>query len=336
MKIVSIEKPEKIQLIDAEKPQPKSGEALLKIKYCGICGSDISTYTGNQPFASYPRIPGHEFSAEIVEVEENVFGLKEGMIVTANPYFNCGYCYPCSKNKVNCCEHNETMGVQRDGSFQEYITMPIDRIVEGKGLSAETLALIEPFSIGYHAIQRGKVKENDKVLVIGSGPIGIFAMLSAKLAGAEVTIADKLENRLELAQEMGADNIINVDKIELSAKVNKLTNGHGMDVCVEAVGFADTFLQCIENSCFGGKIILVGNGKTEARFNHSILLKKELDVYGSRNSLHDFKPLIDAVLKNNLNINKIITHVFNKENVLQAFKKLRNNDGSMAKVQVKF
>ncbi|QTL97394.1 alcohol dehydrogenase catalytic domain-containing protein [Iocasia frigidifontis] len=336
MKVVSIGKPEKIELIDKKKPELKSGEALLKIKYCGICGSDISTYTGNQPFASYPRIPGHEFSAEIVGIEENDLGLKEGMIVTANPYFNCGGCYPCGKGKVNCCEHNETMGVQRDGSFQEYITMPIERIVAGKGLSAKTLALIEPFSIGYHAIKRGKVKENDKVLVIGSGPIGIFAMLSAKLVGAEVTIADKLENRLELAQEMGVDNIINVDKVDLSVEVNRLTNEHGMDVCVEAVGLASTFLQCIENSCFGGKIILVGNGKTEVTFNHSILLKKELDVYGSRNSLHDFKPLIDTVLKNNLDIDKIITHVFDKENVLQAFKELRNNNGNMAKVQVKF
>jgi len=196
MKIVYIEAPGKIALKEAEIPTPKKGEALLKVKYCGICGSDVATYTGNQPFTTYPRIPGHEFSAQIVEIEDNQFGLKTGMIVTGNPYFNCGTCYSCLRGKVNCCQDNKTMGVQRDGSFAEYITMPIERIFEGKGLSPKTLALIEPFSIGYHAINRGKVKAGDKVLVMGAGPIGIFAMLSAKLKGAEVYIADLLQNRL--------------------------------------------------------------------------------------------------------------------------------------------
>lgn len=336
MDVVFIKKPGEIELLDMPEPAVKDGEALLKIKYCGICGSDIATYTGNQPFASYPRIPGHEFSAEIVDIEDNDLGLKAGMIVTANPYFNCGHCYPCSKGKVNCCESNETMGVQRDGSFAEYITMPIERIVNGRGLSAQTLALIEPFSIGYHAINRGNIKNKDNVLVIGAGPIGIFAMLSAKLAGAKVTIVDMLKERLDLAKSMGADNIVNVSQKTLAKEVEKLTNGNGMDVCVEAVGHANTFLQCIENAAFGGKIILIGNGKTETKFNHSILLKKELDVYGSRNSLYDFKPLIDKVKTNNLDIEKIITHIYAKEDVLQAFKELNNNDGSMAKVLIKF
>ncbi|SFL67140.1 zinc-binding alcohol dehydrogenase family protein [Halanaerobium salsuginis] len=336
MDVVFIKEPGEIELLDVPEPAVKDGEALLKIKYCGICGSDIATYTGNQPFASYPRIPGHEFSAEIVDIEDNDLGLKAGMIVTANPYFNCGHCYPCSKGKVNCCESNETMGVQRDGSFAEYITMPIERIVNGRGLSAQTLALIEPFSIGYHAINRGNIKNKDNVLVIGAGPIGIFAMLSAKLAGAKVTIVDMLKERLDLAKSMGADQIVNVSQKTLAKEVEKLTNGNGMDACVEAVGHANTFLQCIENAAFGGKIILIGNGKTETKFNHSILLKKELDVYGSRNSLYDFKPLIDKVKTNNLDIEKIITHIYAKEDVLQAFKELNNNDGSMAKVLIKF
>lgn len=336
MKVVSIENPGEIELVDKPKPVPKKGEALLKIKYCGICGSDIATYTGNQPFASYPRIPGHEFSAEIAEIEDNDLGLKEGMLVTANPYFNCGECYPCFNGKVNCCESNETMGVQRDGSFSEYITMPIDRIINGKGLSAKTLALIEPFSIGYHSVNRGKVKEGDNVLVIGAGPIGIFAMLSAKLSGAKVTIADMLEPRLNLAKKMGADNTINVADENLEKEITDLTNDNGVDVSIEAVGHPDVFLQCIENTCFGGKIILVGNGKDEVQLNHSILIKKELDVYGSRNSLNDFEPLISEVKDNNLNIEKVITHIYDKENVLQAFKDLTNNDGSMAKVQVEF
>lgn len=336
MKIVYIENPGKIALREAEIPVPQKGEALLKIKYCGICGSDTATYTGNQPFTTYPRIPGHEFSAEIVQIEENQFGLKVGMSVTANPYFNCGKCYSCKRGKVNCCEDNQTMGVQRDGSFAEYITMPIERIVDGKNLSPKTLALIEPFSIGYHAINRGDVQAGDKVLVMGAGPIGIFAMISAKLKGATVYIADMLQERLELAKEMGADGTINIKSEELQQRVSEITNAGGMDVCVEAVGLPQTFLNCIDSACFGGKIILIGNGKRETSFNHSILLKKELNVYGSRNSLNDFKPLIQIVFDGKANIDKMVTNVFTLENVIDAFEGLKNNDGSMAKVLVEF
>jgi 2-desacetyl-2-hydroxyethyl bacteriochlorophyllide A dehydrogenase len=336
MKIVYIENPGKIALREAEIPVPQKGEALLKIRYCGICGSDVATYTGNQPFTTYPRIPGHEFSAEIVEIEENRFGLKAGMSVTANPYFNCEKCYSCKRGKVNCCEDNQTMGVQRDGSFAEYITMPIERILDGKNLSPESLALIEPFSIGYHAINRGDVQAGDKVLIMGAGPIGIFAMISAKLKGATVYIADLLQERLELAKEMGADGTINVKEEDLQQRVKEITNAGGMDVCVEAVGFPQTFLSCIDSACFGGKVILIGNGKRETTFNHSILLKKELNVYGSRNSLNDFKPLIQIVSDGKVNIDKMITNVFTLENVIDAFEGLKNNKGSMAKVLVKF
>lgn len=336
MKTVYVEEAGKIAIENIDMPIPKKGEALLKIKYCGICGSDVATYTGNQPFATYPRIPGHEFSAEIIDIEENGLGLKAGMTVTANPYFNCGKCYSCQRGFVNCCEDNQTMGVQRDGSFAQYITMPIERIIDGRGLDAKTLSLIEPFSIGYHAINRGDLKQGDKVLVIGAGPIGIFAMISAKLKGAEVYITDMLDRRLELAKELGADGIINSSKENLSERVKEITGNHGMDVCVEAVGLPQTFLNCIDNVCFAGKIILIGNGKRETNFNHSILLKKELNVYGSRNSLHDFEPLIEIVASGKVNIDKIISDVYELDRATEAFEALKHNDGSLAKVLINF
>ena len=143
MKTVLIEKPFEIAVTDTEMPVAKEGEAILKVLYCGICGADVASYTGNQPFTTYPRIPGHEFSAEIVSIPENDRGLKPGDIVTANPYFNCGTCYSCRRGHVNCCTDNQTMGVQRDGAFCEYISMPVDRIYPGMGLSPEELALID-------------------------------------------------------------------------------------------------------------------------------------------------------------------------------------------------
>lgn len=137
MKAIQITKPGEIKVIEKDKPKRKEGEALLKVLYCGICGADVASFTGNQPFTTYPRIPGHEFSAQIVEIGDNDRGFKAGDIITCNPYFNCGKCYACKRGIVNACNDNQTMGVQRDGSFQEYITMPIERLIDGKGLSAK-------------------------------------------------------------------------------------------------------------------------------------------------------------------------------------------------------
>ena len=136
MKVMYINNPGEVEIREEDMPVRKQGEALLKLLYGGICGSDLGSYKGTFAYFDYPRIPGHEFSAEIVEVDEdNDKGLKPGMIVTCNPYFNCGHCYSCQRGIVNACEDNQTMGCQRDGAFRQYITMPVERIYDGKGLN---------------------------------------------------------------------------------------------------------------------------------------------------------------------------------------------------------
>ena len=180
MKAICIEEPGKVVVKDIDKPVRKPGEALLKMLYGGICGSDLGSYRGANAYVSYPRIPGHELAAEIVEIDENDKGLKPGMIVTCNPYFNCGSCYSCRRGLVNACTDNQTMGVQREGGFAEYITMPIERIYDGKGLPAKTLALIEPFCISWHGVSRADVKAGERVLVVGAGTIGVLAAVAAK------------------------------------------------------------------------------------------------------------------------------------------------------------
>ena len=234
MKAIVIPTPNEIEIRDIPMPEVKEGEALLKVKYVGICGADLTSFTGNQPFTTYPRIPGHEFSAEIVKIPENDKGLKVGDIVTCNPYFNCGECYSCKRGFVNCCTDNQTMGVQRDGAFCEYIAMPVERIYKGKGLSAEELALIEPFSISQHAVSRAEIKETDKVLIIGAGPIGLFALLAAKQKCKNIVVADILDNRLALATEYGADAVVNTKAQSLEDFTKEFTDGNGFDVCIEA------------------------------------------------------------------------------------------------------
>ena len=336
MKAIVIPNPNEIEIREVPMPQVKEGEALLKVRYVGICGADVASFTGNQPFTTYPRIPGHEFSAEIVEIPENDRGLKAGDIVTCNPYFNCGGCYSCERGFVNCCTDNQTMGVQRDGAFCEYISMPVERIYEGNGLSAEELALIEPFSISQHAISRCTIKENDNVLVIGAGPIGLFALLAAKAKCKNVVVADILDNRLELAKEYGAAAVVNTKKQSLEEFTNEFTDGRGFDVCIEACGAPETFLGCIDSCAFAGNIVLIGNGKRETSFVHSILLKKELNVYGSRNALKDdFINNIDLVASKECDVMKMVSRVYDMENALDAFKALANNDGTLAKILIK-
>lgn len=337
MKAIQITTPGVINLIDKDIPVVKDGEALLKVKYCGICGADVASYTGNQPFTTYPRIPGHEFSAEIVSVPENDKGLKAGDIITCNPYFNCGGCYACKRGIVNACYDNQTMGVQRDGSFQEYITMPVERLIDGKGLSAQELALIEPFSISCHALSRAEIKEGDNLLIMGAGPIGLFAMIKAKAMGARVMIADMLESRLNLAKEYGADMIVNVKEKDLHECALEFTNGNGFDVCVEACGAPETFLSCIDEASHGANIILIGNGKRNTDFLHSIILKKELNIFGSRNAFtKDFEELIDLVASGKVDVMKMVSGIYKKEDAQEAFECLKNNDGSLCKLLIEF
>lgn len=335
MKAIEITTVGEIKIVEKEMPTPKAGEALLKVKYCGICGADVASYTGNQPFTTYPRIPGHEFSAEIVSIPENDKNLKPGDIITCNPYFNCGECYACKRGIVNACHDNQTMGVQRDGSFQEYITMPVERIIDGKGLSAKELALIEPFSISAHALSRAEVKKGDNLLIMGAGPIGLFALLKAKAMGARVLIADLLDSRLDLAKEYGADCVVNVKETDLHTACVEFTSSCGFDVCVEACGAPETFLSCIDEAAHGANIILIGNGKRETTFVHSIILKKELNIFGSRNAFtKDFEELIELVASGKVDVLKMVSGVYSKEDAKTAFESLKNNDGSLAKLLI--
>lgn len=337
MRAIEIPAPGEIRLIEKEMPKPAAGEALLRVLCCGICGADVASYTGNQPFTTYPRIPGHEFSAQLVSVPENDAGWKTGDLVTANPYFNCGDCYVCRRGLVNACVHNQTMGVQRDGSFQEYITMPLSRLISGKGLSPEALALIEPFAISRHAVSHAEIAPGKTVLIMGAGPIGLFALLAAKAQGARVAICDKLENRLALAAQFGADCTLPAEKDAFCAGCRQFTNGDGFDVCIEACGVPETFLSCLREAAHGADVVLIGNGKRETTFLHSVLLQKELRVFGSRNArTADFEALIRLVCENRVDPMRMVSGIFTAETAAEAFSALAKGNGAYAKLLVRF
>ena len=338
MKTLVIENPGKVTIREIDMPRPGVGEALLKMRYGGICASALNSYRGTSAYLAYPRSPGHEFSAEIVEIGQNDHGLKPGMLVTGNPYFNCGTCYSCRRGLVNCCTTNQTMGVQREGAFSEYITMPVDRLYEGKGLDAKTLALIEPFCISYHGAGHACIQKGERVLIVGAGTIGVLAALSAKLRGARVWITDISPQKLVLAEGFGIDGaFVNTDLGAFEEGIKEATGGDGFDVVIEAVGLPSTFQNCIDAAAFGGRVVLIGVGKKNLDFNFTLLQKKELHVSGSRNALKkDFLDLIDQVKNKNIPLADIITGTYSFADGVKAFADFDKNAASMLKVVLEF
>lgn len=339
MRCIEMTAPYQMQIVEKPCPIPAEGEALLKVIYGGICGSDLGLYRGSMNgYATYPRVPGHEIAAEIVSVDPNEFGLKEGMLVTMNPYFNCGTCYSCRRGYVNCCVENQTMGLAREGGFAEYIIMPVERLYPGNGLDARRLALIEPFCIGYHALKRGRVTPRDKVLIVGAGTIGMGALLTAKQMGAKVYVANVTEKKLELAQRLGADGVIYNDNNEtFRSKVEALTDGEGFDVVIESAGQPSTVLNCLDAATHRGRIVEVGitNKPTEVIF--SIVEKKELEILGSRNSMkEDFLELIELARFGKLNMEAIVTDECTMEEAPDMFEKIDKHIGFNLKTLIRF
>ena len=316
MRYIVIERPGKVLIAEREKPSRKKGEVLLKLLYGGLCGSDLGTYKGTFIYTTYPRIPGHEFSACIEEIDasdERAYGLAKGMAVTALPYFNCGHCYSCERGYFNCCMTNETMGAQRDGAFCEYITMPARMVYDGKGLDHRTLAMIEPFCISYHAIQKAKVAKGENVLVLGGGPIGQLALLAARLRGAEVTVADLVDAKLRKALDNGARHAIALDKENFADRVREITGGKGFEVCVEAAGAPEALVSAVDAAAFHGRVLVVGVSNRNADLTYSLIQKKELAIFGSRNAMHeDFIGLI-GLLKNDAEIERSVASLITAE-----------------------
>ncbi|MEM9420678.1 MAG: zinc-binding alcohol dehydrogenase family protein [Planctomycetota bacterium] len=316
MKVMRINEPGISEVVEREMPTCGEAEVLLRVRRVGYCGSDLNTFRGGNPLVTYPRVPGHELAAEVVEVGPAVpDGIGVGERVTVFPYTECGTCSACLAGRPNCCKFNQTLGVQRDGGLAEYLVVPWEAVVKAEPLGLSGLALIEPLAVGFHAVERGRVTPADTVCVFGCGMIGLGAIAgAARLHNARVIAVDLSDAKLELAQAAGATYAINATNEGLHQELEELTGGHGPDVMIEAVGLPETFRSCVEEVKFAGRVVYIGYAKVPVEYDTKTFILKEIDIMGSRNATReDFGRVAEVLRAGTLPVSRIITSTVSLE-----------------------
>lgn len=338
MKAVRIAAPLEIGVAEIERPALGAGEVLVKIRYVGFCGSDLNTYLGRNPMVKMPVVPGHEVGAVIEKVGEGVPAtLREGMTVTLNPYTNCSSCASCRNGRYNACEHNETLGVQRQGVMCEYAVLPWTKIIPAEDIDVRTCALIEPMSVEFHAVARAGVTNSTFVMVIGCGMVGLGAVVRASLRGATVIAADIDDEKLELARHAGVTYTVNTMTEDVHARIQEITDGLGADVVIEAVGSPATYVMAVNEVGFTGCVTCIGYAKSEVSFQTKLFVQKELDIRGSRNATpSDFRAVINCIKTGRYPVDKFISRVVKTEDTAVAMKEWSENPGKVFRILVEF
>lgn len=309
MKTIVCTEPNRFSLIEVPNPIRKPGEALVRIKRIGICGTDIHAFHGNQPYFTYPRVLGHELAGVIEDIDDTVDGLAIGTQVAIIPYLHCGQCVACRGGKTNCCTKLRVLGVHMDGGMAEYLTIPTTNLLATGNLSLEQSAVLEPLSIGAHAVRRSNVGPDQTALVIGAGPIGLGVMAFAKQRGARVIAMDVNDDRLaacrHFAQVDATVNARNQPAVDLA----ELTNGDFPTVVFDATGSVASMSASVQYVAHGGTLVYVGLVKGDVTFSDPEFHKRELTLMSSRNATRaDFAGVHAAVAEQVVDSNRYITH----------------------------
>lgn len=309
MRSLICQRPHSLEYQDIDAPVLKPGRAILKIKRVGICGTDLHAFEGTQPFFNYPRILGHELSADLIDFD-SAHGFVPGDAVTIIPYFHCGRCIACVQGKPNCCAQLSVAGVHQDGAMVEYLSVPAASLVHGEGLGYDELALVEPLAIGAHGIRRADLKEGEFVLIIGAGPIGMATMEFARIAGARVIAMDINDRRLRFCKDkLQVDHIINAGSAASTEQLKEITGGDMPTVMIDATGNQKAINNALQWLAHGGRYVLIGLQKNELIFSHPEFHKRETTLMSSRNATReDFNHVMQCMKQGLINPLTYITH----------------------------
>ena len=338
MKALKIYEPYKLEIIDIEKPSiDEKNNVLVKMTATGICGSDVGIYHGTNAAATYPRIIGHEMVGVVDEVGENVTKLKVGDRVIVNQVTSCGNCYPCSINRGNVCDDLKVRGVHIDGGYREYIAVPEnDCYILPSSISDVDAVMIEPTTIAIQACTRGRLVEDDMLLIYGAGALGSTILKVAKQFCKNIIVADILDEKLEEAKKNGAKHTINVLKEDLVEKVIEYTNGHASTISIDSACVKDSLMLLLKATGNAGRVVTMGFSTSATEVNQFLITSKELDIIGSRLQNKMFSKAIEMINEGKLDLNGSVSHTFPLVKGQEAFDFIDSKDPSIRKVVLTF
>jgi threonine dehydrogenase-like Zn-dependent dehydrogenase len=331
MKAFRVEQAEVAAVVDVPEAVAQNDEVLLQVKMVGMCGTDLNTFRGRNAMVAFPRVLGHEVAAVVVS---NGGDLAVGTAVTVSPYTSCGICPACLRGRVNACQRNETMGVQRDGAMTEYISVPRSKLYTAR-LSIKELCLVEPLTVGFHAAARGRVTSEDFVAVFGCGGVGLGAIAASAFRGAETIAIDMDDIKLETARRAGAKHTVNTGREDLHTKLQEITAGRGPDVMIEAIGLPSTFRAAVEEVAFTGRVVYIGYAKEPVAYETRLFVQKELDIMGSRNALpEDFREVIAMLEAGRFPVEDAISAIIPIEDAARMLAEWSAAPGKFTKIMV--
>ena len=331
MKAVALTAPGEVKVLQIPEPIPQDEDILLKVELVGLCGSDLNSYRGMNPLVSYPRVIGHEIAATVLQGNSE---FAPGTQVTVSPYTSCGRCASCRKGRPNACQFNQTYGVQRDGAMTELLSVPAEKVY-ASSLSLTELCLVEPLTVGMHAVSRARVTKNDVVAVYGCGGVGLGAISGAAFRGAVTVAIDVDDEKLGIAEACGATHIIHSGRESMHDRLGELTEGLGPDVVIEAVGLPQTFRSAVEEVAFSGRVVYIGYAKEPVSYETRLFVQKELDILGSRNALpEDFKEVMNLLAAGSFPVDRVITSVVSLDDAPEALARWAAHPASVTKMVV--
>lgn len=327
-----------IVIEDMDDPKPKDDEVLIAVKAVGICGSELHAYEGITKRRVPPLVMGHEFAGQIVGMGSKVTKFQPGKRVVVLPLLSCGECDPCRRGKDNACVNRKLLGLDSPGAFAQYITVRSENCYEiPDAATYEEMSLIEPVSVGAHAVGISPTKLGDTILVIGAGVIGLSTLLAAKArTGGKIIVADVVGYRLDLAQRLGADIVINSESADLVKRVMEVTDGKGVDIVFESVGFERTVQQSIGSVKRAGHVTIVG--LLDQMMNLDILrtVVNEVSFVGSYGyTADDFRRSVALVGSRKIDVRPLISQVLPLEDIKEGFEDLAQKRENAIKVVLK-
>jgi L-iditol 2-dehydrogenase len=322
MKQAELFAPEDVRLIETPRPNPGTDELLVAVTLVGICGSDLHAYHGRHPFIELPVVPGHEFAGTVVDAGSQVSDFSPGQRVTVEPSLVCGVCYNCTHGRYNICEQLKVIGCQSPGAMAEFLTVPASKALHlPDEVNWDQAVMVEPLAVAVHAARIAQFGQGAKVLVLGAGTIGLMVLQAVKAMGAgRVVVSDLLQDRLDLALDLGADAVVNPATIDLGSALDRALGPERADVIFECVGIAATARDAVRVARKGTRIVLAGVFEEEVSLNLGLVQDHELELLGTlMYAGDDFSIALEMLAQGKVRAEPLITHRFPLDQAARAF-----------------